>query len=488
LKDGAGDWLNIYTFVEFEELVSLESELKNQHEIIAELNEILEGSYDGILVTDKDGKILLVNSSYERVAAIKREDMKGKSMRDLMNPVWMPNSVAYVVAEQKQAVSKKQITKDGRNIIVTGMPIFDKSGDVKKIVINARDISEIYELREELLKEKKINRTYLENYKEFIENNKDYDQGVLAVSKPMQEVLELAKKVANFQATTLILGESGVGKEVVAKCIHTNSIRKDKPFITINCGAIPENLLESELFGYEKGAFTGANLSGKAGLLEIADEGTVFLDEIGETPLDLQVKLLRFLETKEVRRVGAVEGRVVDVRIIAATNRNLETMIDEGTFRDDLYYRLNVVGIKIPPLRKRIADIAPLSMMFLFQYNKKYNQNKELTIDVMKELEKNSWPGNIRQLKNVIENMVVVSNNEYLQINDLPWNKEKTPGRKIVCMLEDAENLTLTEATDLLEKTMLEKAKIKHQTTRAIAESLGVDQSTIVRKLKKYNL
>lgn len=488
LKDKIGNWSNFYTITEIGGIESLESELKHQQYTIDELNEILEGSYDGILVTDKDGKILLVNSSYERVTAIKREDMWGKSMRDLMNPVWMPNAVSYVVAEQKQAVSKKQVTKDGRNIIVTGMPVFDKKGDIKKIVINARDISEIYELREELLKEKKINRTYLENYKEFIEKNKDDDQCFLAVSKPMQEVMELAKRVANFQATALILGESGVGKELVAKCIHQNSIRKDKPFVTINCGAIPENLLESELFGYDKGAFTGANQSGKSGLLEVADGGTVFLDEIGETPLELQVKLLRFLETKEVRRVGAVDGRVVDVRIIAATNRDLDAMIVEGTFRDDLFYRLNVVGIKVPPLRKRAADIAPLSMLFLFQYNKRYNQNKELTIDVIKELEKYNWPGNIRQLKNVIENMVVVSNNEYLQINDLPWNKEKNAGRKIVNLLENAENLTLTEATELLEKAMLEKAKTKHQTSRAIAESLGVDQSTIVRKLKKYNL
>lgn len=488
LRDENEKWLNFYIIVEMEGQKSLKKEVLHQQEIIDELNEILEGSYDGILVTDNDGKILHVNSSYERVAAIKREDMWGKSMRDLMNPVWMPNSVAYVVVEQKQPVSKKQITKDGRNIIVTGMPIFDKKGDVKKVVINARDISEIYELREELIREKKLNRTYLENYKEFIEKNQDDNECLLAVSKPMLDVVDLSKRVANFHATALILGESGVGKELVARCIHKNSIRKDKPFITINCGAIPENLLESELFGYERGAFTGANQSGKSGLLESASGGTVFLDEIGETSLDLQVKLLRFLETKEVRRVGAVDGKVVDVRIIAATNRDLDAMVEEGTFREDLFYRLNVVRIKVPPLRKRIADIAPLSMMFLCRYNNRYNQNKELTIDVIKELERYNWPGNIRQLKNVIENMIVVSNNEYLQIEDLPWNKEKTAGRKIVSMLDDAENLTLMEATELLEKTMLEKAKNKYQTTRAIAESLGVDQSTIVRKLKKYNL
>ena len=212
------------------------------------------------------------------------------------------------------------------------------------------------------------------------------------------------------------------------------------------------------------------------------------MDEVGELTLDLQVKLLRFLETREIRRVGSVDGKIVDVRVIAATNRDLDDMVEEGTFREDLFYRLNVVRINVSPLRKRIDDIAPLSMMFLYQFNKKYNQNKELTIDVIKELEKYNWPGNIRELKNAIENMVIVSNNEYLQTEDIPWNKEKNSGRKIVSMINNTEDLTLMEATELLEKTMLEKAKLKYQTTRAIGENLGIDQSTVVRKIKKYNL
>ncbi|MBV1759481.1 MAG: sigma 54-interacting transcriptional regulator [Dethiosulfatibacter sp.] len=465
-----------------------ENDLKCKQEIIDELYEILEGSYDGILVTDNDGKILFVNKSYERVAAIKREDMWGKNMRDLINPVWMPNAVSFVVAEQKQVISKKQVTKDGRNIIVTGTPIFNKKGEIKKIVINARDITKIYELREELIRERHLNHTYLENYNKFIEKNPCDPQSMLAVSKPMQEIYELVKKIANFQATVLILGESGVGKELVAQCIHDNSIRKNKQFIIINCGAIPENLLESELFGYEKGAFTGANQYGKSGLLEIADGGTVFLDEIGEMSLDLQVKLLRFLETKEIRKVGGTLKKIVDIRVIAATNRDLDSMVEEGTFREDLFYRLNVVRIKVPPLRKRIADITPLSMMFLVQYNKKYNQSKEFTIDVISEFEKYKWPGNVRELKNVIENMVTISNNEYLQINDIPWKKENNTVRKIINLIDNSEDLTLVEATEILEKLMLEREKPKYQTTRSLAERMGVDQSTIVRKLKKYGL
>ncbi len=487
--DGAVD--NVFLVLNIYESKLLKSELVHQKRLATELEEILEGSYDGILVTDPEGKILYVNSSYERVAEIKKEDMKGKSMRDLMNPVWMPNAVSYVVMEQKQTVSKRQITKSGRNIIVTGKPIFDKKGAVKKIVINARDITEIYQLREELIKSQKMGKMYMDSYNDLSEEHNDKDsRNLLAVSKQMQEVLALAEKVANFQATVLILGESGVGKEEVAKYIHRNSIRKDKPFMTINCGAIPSNLLESELFGYEKGAFTGAGQYGKEGLLEAADGGVAFLDEIGETPLDFQVKLLRFMETKEIRRVGAVNGKTIDVRIVAATNRDLEAMVEEGTFREDLFYRLNVVKINVPPLRKRKDDIAPLAIFFLSQFNKKYGQNKILTYDVIKEFAKYPWPGNVRQLKNVIENMVVVSNNEYLQTDDLPWEREMavSPNRKIVQNVFESEEISLIEATELLEKMMLERAIETCKTTREIADKLKVNQSTIVRKMQKYGL
>lgn len=463
----------------------------NEKEIIRELEEILEGSFDGILVTDAQGKVLYANSSYERVAEIKRSEMEGKYMKDLINPVWMPNSVAYLVAEQKRPVSKRQIVKSGRHIMVTGRPVFSKRGEIKKIVINARDITEIYELTEELQRSKEMGKMYMEHYPELPGCDSQGKHRVLAVSKRMQNVLSLARKAANFQATVLILGESGVGKEEVAKYIHGNSLRRDKPFIVLNCGAIPENLLESELFGYEKGAFTGAMQSGKEGLLEAADGGTVFLDEIGETSLDFQVKLLRFLETREVRRIGSLETKNVDVRIIAATNRNLAYMVEEGSFREDLYYRLNVVQINVPPLRKRVDDIMPLASLFLRRYNKQYNQEKQLTYDVVKKLEKYPWTGNVRQLKNVIENMVVVSNNDYLQTEDLPWEiqEKQDPARQMIgTVMENSDNMTLSEATEALEKLILQRARETCKTTRDIAEKLQINQSTVVRKLQKYGL
>lgn len=470
--------------------MEIESELAYQRETAQDFEEILEGSFDGILVTDVEGKILYVNSSYERVAEIKRSDMEGKYMRDLENPVWMPESVAHVVARERTVISKRQVVKSGRHIMVTGRPIFDNKKNIKKIVINARDITEIYNLTEELQKAREHEKQYIDRFGTPLMGTDDSNQRILAISESMKNVLQLAEKVANFHATVLILGESGVGKEEVAKFIHENSMRKKEPFVVVNCGAIPDNLLESELFGYEKGAFTGAMQTGKQGLFEAAAGGTIFLDEIGEMPLDFQVKLLRFLESKEIRRVGAIDAKIVDVRVIAATNRDLFEMVKEGTFREDLYYRLNVVQIDVPPLRKRIDDIMPLASLFLNRYNKKYGQEKLMTYDLIKALEKYPWPGNVRQLKNIMENMVIVSNNEYLQTEDLPWNEKdkKNEVTRTIGSLAENEELGLNEAVEELERRILIKAKDDLGTTRKIAEKLKVNQSTIVRKMQKYNL
>ena len=319
---------------------------------------------------------------------------------------------------------------------------------------------------------------------------KGHGSDIVIVSDAMKDIYLLAKKVSNFDATVLILGESGVGKEEIAKYIHKNSLRAEKPFIVINCGAIPEQLLESELFGYEKGAFTGAAREGKIGLYEAASGGTLFLDEIGEMSLNLQVKLLRVLESSEINRVGSIKPTTVDVRVIAATNKDLESLIKTHQFREDLYYRLNVIQITIPPLRERIDDIAPLALHFLQVFNIRYGQSKKLTYDVVKELENHNWAGNIRQLKNMIENIVIVSNNEYIQLNNLPWhaNPRDEADEDIGVKMIDKDIISLEEAVEQAEKLLLKKAKEKYKSTRKIAEAIKVDQSTVVRKLKKYGL
>lgn len=469
------------------DIIKVHNELKSAKHTMEELEEILEGSWDGILVTDGDGNVLYVNSSYERVAAIKVEELKNKNMRDLINPVWMKNSVAFVVRDTKKTVSKAQVTKDGRDIIVTGTPIFDEEGNIKKIVINARDITEIYRLREELTKSKEHELRYYENILDTA--NEELPSKAIAVSEEMQNVFSVASKVGNFDATVLILGESGAGKEEVAKHIHSNSLRKNKPFITINCGAIPYNLLESELFGYQKGAFTGANTEGKKGLFEMADSGTIFLDEIGDLPLDFQVKILRVIENKEIMKIGALKSQSVDVRIIAATNRNLLQMVHEGKFREDLYYRLNIVQLIVPPLRDRRDDILPLSIYFLKTFNVKYNQKKRLTPEVIKRLINYSWPGNVRQLRNVIESMVVVSYNDYLQVSDLPWVEcEPRTDEILLNEFDELESIPLDKVVADFEKDILQKAKDKYGSTREIGKYLHIDQSTVVRKMKKYGI
>ncbi len=474
--------------------------LKIESEIVADLikekelrkdcEEILEGSFDGILVTDENGKIQYVNDSYERIAEIKKSEMKGKYMRDLVNPIWMPDSVAHVVARENTTISKKQIVKSGRHIMVTGRPIYNKKNELKRIIINARDITEIYSLTEELQKARKNEKLYISRLEDTIHDDIDLNMKILTASDEMKNVMNLAEKVTNFSTTVLLLGESGTGKEVIARHIHGKSIRKDNPFVVVNCGAIPDTLLESELFGYERGAFTGAINSGKQGLFEITDNGTIFLDEIGEMPLNLQVKILTFLESKEVRRIGSTDSKTVDVRVIAATNRDLGKMVEEGTFREDLYYRLNVVQIDIPPLRKRIDDIMPLSILFLNIFNKKYSQEKVLTYETLKEIERYAWPGNVRQLKNVVENMVIVSNNEYLEPEDLPWyrNGRKNEIVRKIESISENEEISLNDAVEELEKNMLYRAQVLYGSTRKMAEHLGVNQSTIVRKMQKYDM
>lgn len=480
--DGEADYAMI--LMESAEVLHSKTELEAAWKLTSEMEEILEGSFDGILVTDGDGNVQFVNSSYERVAAIPRKELQGRNMRALINPVWMENSVAFVVRDERRPVSKRQVTQDGRDIIVTGKPVFDEAGNIKRIVINARDITEIFQLREELLNAK--NRE-LQHYQSILSTTNVESEKLVAVSEESKKVFSLAKRVGPFDTTVLILGESGSGKEEVARQIHSSSMRRDHALVTINCGAIPENLLESELFGYEKGAFTGASSGGKIGLLEAADGGTVFLDEIGEIPLSFQVKLLRVLETKQVTRVGGVKPKEINVRFVAATNRDLTKLVREGAFREDFYYRLNVVSITVPPLRQRRQDILPLSLYFLTMFNHKYNQNKVMTPEVIKRMEEYDWGGNVRELRNVVETMVIMSPNEQLQISDVPWIMEQCMGKKEP--VEEAEEVTdLNLAVQQVEMRLLQQAQEACGSTREMARYLHVDQSTVVRKLKKYGL
>lgn len=462
----------------------LESKINENQKKFDDIQAAFESSFDGILITDGQGKVLALNKAYVRLTGLEEAEMLGTNMREHLNPVYMPQSGALLALEQKKSVTIPHMTRNNRSITVTSNPVFNENGEIYRVITNVRDITELISLRQELLRAQAMERAYSQ-----LEGSKNLgkDKGYVAISAGMKSVFATASKVSSVDATVLILGESGVGKEVVARYIHENSPRHKNPFIVVNCGAIPEQLLESELFGYAPGAFTGAARSGKAGLFETAQGGTLFLDEIGELPLSLQVKILRVLEAREIMRVGSTKTIAVDVRILAATNRDLEQMVANKRFRADLYYRLNVIRITIPPLRERIDDIAPLGIYYLNLFNKRYHQKKRFSYEMIGELERYPWPGNIRELKNAVEQMVVLGYDEFLQAGDLPWY-QKQDGEIHSRPVQISGIIPLKQALEETEKQLLENALKKYRTSRQISRVIGVDQSTVVRKLNKYGL
>ncbi|MDF2949544.1 MAG: transcriptional regulator, partial [Sedimentibacter sp.] len=300
----------------------------------------------------------------------------------------------------------------------------------------------------------------------------------------MLNLLLIAKRVAEVDTTVIIYGETGSGKELIAKYIYNHSFRKEKPFIKINCGAIPESLIESEFFGYAEGSFTGALKGGKLGIFEAANNGTLLLDEIGELPLSMQVRLLRVLQDGEIEKIGSNKPLKVDVRIIASTNRNLKEMVENKLFRDDLYYRLNVVPLKISPLRDRRSSIIPMAEYYLNKFNKKYKFNKTISREALKYLFEYNWPGNVRELKNIIEMLTVTTvgdtiNIEHLPIQILEWHNSEEPTNNYI-------KTKLSDAIDNLEKELILKSYERYGNVRDAAKELGIDPSTFVRKRKKF--
>ena len=310
----------------------------------------------------------------------------------------------------------------------------------------------------------------------------------MAESQAMQLILQVVLRVSQVNSTVLLMGESGVGKDVMARLIHRLSPQSDGPFISVNCGAVPENLLESEFFGYEKGAFTSASRAGKPGLFEQANGGTFFLDEIGELPLNLQVKLLKVIQDQRCRRLGGQRDLKLDIRFIAATNRDMRQMVAEGKFRDDLFYRLYVVPIEIAPLRERREDILPLALMFLKELiSDKYDVSRTLSHELMTILESYDWPGNVRELQNVIERMVVTADSEVLQPHHLPDSVYKNAAQEGLGVWVGGA-MNLRQARDDLERQLIAKALSKTGNTRKAAKLLGVDHSTVVRKAQKLGI
>ncbi|MDI9475614.1 MAG: sigma-54 interaction domain-containing protein [Natronincolaceae bacterium] len=466
-----------------EELNEIINKLESKNaELECELNAIMDTASIGIHISDPDGVTVRFNRMCEIIDGIRAEDTIGKNMRELVKEGIYSESVTIECLERGAPVTMIQRV-NGRDLLATGTPIF-KDGKIFRTIAIARDITEITNLKKSLGEIKYIKDIYEEEL-EHLRKNQLENKGMITSSPKMKRVIDLAVRVASVDSTVLIQGESGVGKGLLTEIIHRNSLRTTKPFIKIDCGAIPEKLLESELFGYKKGSFTGANSGGKVGLIELANTGTLFLDEIGELPLDLQVKLLRVIQDRKIMPIGGKEPVDVDIRIIAATNRDLEEMVNQKKFREDLYYRLNVIPIVIPPLRERKEDIPGLILVLLDHYNKKFGFNKKFTPEVTRLLIKHDWPGNIRELENMIERLVVTSGGECIEVEDLINNGIDFLLDKSY-INQTLENINYKESLRSYEKNLLIRVMKGCKSTSEMADILGIDASTIRKKFKAW--
>ncbi|NLB89445.1 MAG: sigma 54-interacting transcriptional regulator, partial [Syntrophomonadaceae bacterium] len=356
-------------------------DLKKYKIMKEEMDAVFEASFDYLFLTDAQGRVTKVNQAYYRITGIKPEEVIGKTMYELVAQGFYDRSCSVEVIETLKPVTFEQKVKTGRTVLVTGNPIFNEKGELIGVITNGRDITELNELRKRVEQVTSLS----EHYQKELKSLRKAKNCVIA-SPVMGELMEQITRVAKFDSAILITGESGVGKEIVAEQIHLQSLRSDKPYIRINCASIPENLLESELFGYVEGAFTGAKKGGKMGIFELANGGTLLLDDIGELPLSMQAKLLRVIQENEVIRIGGTTTTKIDVRIIACTNRDLNEMVKKGEFRKDLYYRLNVIPIRIPPLRERREEIPVFIDYFLNQFIKRYMLIKQIDPSLIEEL------------------------------------------------------------------------------------------------------
>lgn len=453
------------------------SEITGMKEVNERLKKILAYSHDGICFVDENRKISYVNPAYEKILNVSSDDIIGMDLQDAS-----PKGYRMNVFNTRTAIENVFYTKNGVNIIASITPIF-----IDNIFKGVLSISKPITAIKDILKMLKESEEKINYYKEELERqsklNKSFTE-LVGNSTSLKETLLMADKASQSSTTVLIRGESGTGKELLAQAIHNSSPRKNNPFVRVNCAAIPENLLESELFGYEKGAFTGA-VKSKPGKFNIAHGGTIFLDEIGDMPKSMQVKLLRVLQEREFESVGGLITQKVDVRVIAATNRNLEEMIEEGEFREDLYYRLNVITLFLPPLRDRKEDLYLLIDHFINKISKKLDKNCSIDNDALKFLASYNWPGNIRELENVIERAVALCDNFMITSKDLPiYISNSALNNDNLINLRNGEVATLEE----YEKEIIKAAMNKYKSYNKAGKALGLTHRTVSLKCKKYQI
>lgn len=453
------------------------SDIIGMKEINEKFTKILENSQDMICFVDENGIINYLNPAYIKNFSKVSSDVIGKSIFDIA-----PNGLRAKVFKEKTLLKDVIHKKNGINVISTIDPLFI-DGQFKGVISTSRPVSLIKELMSKLNKSEQELDYYKNEFLRQLSKNSSFNN-IIGSTRTLKDIMYMCQKASETTSTVLIRGESGTGKELIAKAIHNNSNRKNKPFVRVNCASIPENLLESELFGYEKGAFTGA-VQSKPGKFAIADTGTIFLDEIGDMPLSMQVKLLRVLQEREIESIGGITPRNIDVRVIAATNRNLEEMIEEGSFREDLYYRLNVLGINLPPLRERKEDIPELAEHFITKLNKKLHKTiLGIKQDALNLLIEYSWPGNIRELENIMERAINLCDGDYIDSSYLPSYLKPVESKSFNLNIDIDHILPFEE----YEKQIIEAAMKKYKSFNKAGKALGLTHRTVSLKCKKYNI
>ncbi len=448
---------------------------------------IVSNSFDSIVLTDREGRFLVVNQATLDSMDLTEEQLLGKRPQELISSkIYNYSTILEAIETQKPVTGVVNVK--GVNRLSTSQPLFDENGELEFIMTNNRSDKLLNEFARQLAYEKEQHSHYREIVGYLASRKKD---SIICRSEQMESIMKSCQTLGPTDSAVMVTGESGVGKELVARLLHDLSRRRDQAFIPVNCSAIPPDLFESEFFGYARGAFTGASSQGKIGLLQMANHGTLFLDELGELPLLMQSKLLRFVETGEFYPVGATRPQVVDVRIITATNRNLLQMVKEKTFREDLYYRLHVLPLHIPPLRERTEDVEAIAVFFLEKFNKKYEKALTLSDRALGLLRAYPWPGNVRELRNTIERLVLLfdgsQQSEQILRNmlgeDIGGDMEPAAGPARAGGQDfTAWHLPLKEAEARFRQAYIQAALDRCGSVQQAARELGVHRSTLYRK------
>ncbi|MFZ5868675.1 MAG: sigma-54 interaction domain-containing protein, partial [Thermodesulfobacteriota bacterium] len=450
-------------------------------EVVSQLEAIMESSFDGLWICDHRGVVVKVNQAALNLVGLPREQVENRYVSDLLKEGNFEESVTLQVLRRKTTVTMQQHLKTGKIVLATGVPILDSRGEVAFVVINDRDLTLLDRLRREI----EESQAQLEHYRSelSVKQIKELEANhVICRSRVMKGVYEQALRVAPTNSTVLISGETGVGKGLLAKLIHKESARSKGPFIRVDCAAIPSSLFESEMFGYAKGAFTGAGSRGKPGLVELARGGTLFLDEISEINPEGQVKLLRFLDERRFVPVGGSAEKEIDTRVIGATNKDLAAEVGARRFRNDLFYRFHVVPLHIPPLRERPLDIADLTRSFLQKIGDENRIYKQISPQAMNMLLKYPFPGNVRELENIVERMLIMSAGQEIEVHDLPSEVRSYDVGPLEAEL--VQGMDLRHRLRALELDIIQEALKRFGSQRRAARHLGLSQSSLARKLK----